>query len=130
MTAPDTARRRLAAAVVQAAEAVSDKLSEHPVRGTEPYPIGAVLPTLAEQHRALLAAVAAVDEPLAVDARGKQDPFTGDLAAFMSYLQLLVVLYHGLTEIPKPMQVNASRNISAVRLAAGKVRDRARPAAG
>jgi hypothetical protein len=86
-TAHDTDRRRFAAAVADAAEAVATVLGAHQLRGTEPYPISVVLPVLIEQHRVLQEAVDACAGPLAVDAAGKQDPLVGDLAGFMSYLQ-------------------------------------------
>jgi hypothetical protein len=125
-TARDTDRRRFAAAVADAAEAVATVLGAHQVRGTEPYPISVVLPVLIEQHRVLQEAVDACAGPLAVDAAGKQDPLIGDLAGFMSYLQLLRVLYHGLEDIPDSLRVDASRNLSAAHLAARRLRDKAR----
>lgn len=125
-TARDTDRRRFAAAVADAAEAVTTVLGAHQMRGTEPYPISVVLSVLIEQHRVLQKAVDACAGPLAVDAAGKQDSFIGDLAGFMSYLQLLRVLYHGLGDIPDSLRLNASRNIAAAHLAARRVRDKAR----
>ena len=53
-------------------------LATHPLRGTEPDPIAAVLPVLVEQHRVSQEAVDACTGPLAVDAAGKQDPLVGD----------------------------------------------------
>ncbi|MEX2971743.1 hypothetical protein [Streptomyces sp. C184] len=125
-TARETDRRRFAAAVAEAAEVVAAVLGAYQSRGNEPYPIAAVLPTLAEQHQVLQELVYECEGPLTLDAAGKEDPFIGDLAALMSYLQLLRVLYHGFDVIPGVLQVNASRNIAAVHLAGRRVRDRAR----
>ncbi|SDP94299.1 hypothetical protein [Lentzea jiangxiensis] len=113
-------------AVADAAEAIAETLGAHPPRGNQPYPISEVLPVLVRSHLALQQALEQHPGSVAVTAEGKENPLGGELAGLMSYLQLLSVLYRGLDEFPDWMKVNASRNLSAVSLAARRVRDRAR----
>jgi hypothetical protein len=123
-------RRRFAATVAEAAGAVAAVLGANPPRGSGPYPVAAVLPVLVEQHESLRAAVDAWRGPLAVDATGAEDPLAVELAGFMSCLQLLRVLHHGLDDVPDPVRVTASRHLSTTHLVARRVRDRARRRAG
>lgn len=123
----DEDRRRFAVAVAEAADAVAIVLSDHPVRGRQPYAIAEVLPQLITQHDRLQQAVEAAPAPLIVDREnGKQDGLTWELGGLMSYLQLTRVVYRGLDEIPVWLSVTASRNLSALHLTARRVRDKAR----
>jgi hypothetical protein len=126
MTATGTDRARLAAAVGDAASVVADLLAAHPLRGGEPYPIGAVLPPLAEQHRRLQAAVEALPGPFAVDAAGRQDQLVTDLGGLMMYLQLVQVAYRGLDVVPEPLRGDFGRVLPLIHLVARRVRDRSR----
>jgi hypothetical protein len=122
-------RRRLAATVAGAADAVVSVLAAHPMRGSGPYPAGDVLAVLLGQQRILLEAVDGWEGPLAVTADGRPEPLAGELALFMSYLQLSCVLYRGLSDIPASMRADAARHLSTIHLAARRLRDRARRAA-
>ncbi|MEQ4304766.1 hypothetical protein ABNF97_25865 [Plantactinospora sp. B6F1] len=123
-------RRRLAAAVAEAAGAVVELLGAYPVRAGTPVPVAELLPPLAARHRALQEAVDGYPGPLAVDPAGRPDPLGGELAGLMSWLQLLGVLYRGLDDIPESMRITAGRSFAAAHLAARRVRDRARRLAG
>ncbi|MET0136245.1 MAG: hypothetical protein ABW215_21895 [Kibdelosporangium sp.] len=108
-----------ATAVAEAAEAVATLLGANQIRGTGRYPLGEVLPGLNRQLRILQEAVDGFAGPLPAD-------LAAELAAFMSHLQLLRVLYHGIEDFPDSLRVNASRDIAGTNLAARRVRDRAR----
>ena len=105
--------------VTAAASAVAEALDAHRPRGGEPYPSGAVLPVVAEQHEVLLVAVAGCAEPL-------PDPLGAELAGLMSYLQLLRVRYHRLAEVPAKQAIFAGRAVTATHVEARRVRDRAK----
>jgi hypothetical protein len=117
-------RDQLAGAVAAAASAVADVLGTHQLRPGVPYPIAEVLPVLIEQHRNLQELTDAWSGPLAVDENGKPDPLAGELAGFISYLQLFRVLYRGLDEIPDALRVTAGRNLATLYQAARKLRTR------
>ncbi|MFY1688618.1 hypothetical protein [Plantactinospora sp. WMMB782] len=126
MPGPDEDRRRFAAVVSAAAEAVAELLGRHQVRPGTPVPLAELLPELAARHRALQTAVDGYAGPLAVDPAGRPEPLGQELAGLMSWLQLLTVQYRGLVDIPEPLRVGAGRSFSAAHLAARRVRDRAR----
>jgi hypothetical protein len=110
----------LADAVGRAAGAVAAVLAEHPPRARGHYPIATVLDELIRQHEVLRTAVDAHPAPPGLH------PLGAELAALMSLLQLLRVLYLRLDDIPDAMRVTAARNLASTHLAARRVRDRAR----
>jgi hypothetical protein len=95
-------------------------LAEHPTRAGAPYPIAAVLDELIRRHEALRAAVDAHPGPPGLH------PLGAEVAALMSLLQLLRVLYLRLDHLPDAMRVAAGRTLATTHLAARRVRDRAR----
>lgn len=109
--------------VVEAADTVASVLAAHSLRGAGPYPIGEILPILAEQHEALRRVIANHPGPIGLDAHGKQSSLVGEIGTLYSYLALVEVLYHGLDDIPAALRPVASRTLSGTHLTARRVRD-------
>lgn len=121
---PDNGRAQLAAEAVEIARQVAVVLDQNPPGGKGPYPLADVLRQLAEQHAALRTAVLAYPLSLAVDADGRPDKLGAELAGLMGYLQHVLVLYHGLADVPDQMRAQANRDLSATHLRARRFRDR------
>lgn len=112
------------AEATQAADRIMAILTAHPLTAQHPYELSEVLTVLTEQHELLQRLVTERPTPTAVDAQGNADKFGEDLAALMSYLQLMRTLYHALTDVPDHLRTQANRTLSITHLAARKLRDR------
>ncbi|EWM18195.1 hypothetical protein [Kutzneria sp. 744] len=102
--------------IAASAGRVAALLDAHPVLGSGPYPIGAVVRSLSAELSVMRQAVADTPGPLGPDAP--------QIALLMMCLQHVAVLFHGFEELPDSMRVQARRELATAHQTARKLRGR------
>ena len=102
--------------IAESAGRVAALLDDHPVLGSGPYPIGAVVRSLSVELSIMRQAVEDISGPL-----GPEAP---QIALLMMCLQHVVVLFHGFEDLPDTMRVQARRELATAHQTARKLRGR------